>query len=352
MAAPKRVPVPSAKPPVKPAVKAPARPANARAAAKKPESPAVPKPAPRRRIDRSSTLRVLIAGASGMIGTELVRQLESAGHTVQTLVRREPMQPSEFTWAPDAKILDFRLLDDVDAVINLSGASLNRLPWTGGWKKEILRSRIKATSALVEAMGMASSPPPVFLSGSAVGFYGNRPGETLTESSSKGTGFLADVVEEWEATARLVPASTRTVLLRTGVVLGTGGALGPLKALTKLGVSGPLGGGAQHWPWVSLHDEAAAIVHLLTSSVAGPVNITGPTPAVENEIGRALAEQLHRPYAIPAPRFALELALGDAGRELLLADQLVTPAVLLADGFSFRHTTSTEAITAAVESWS
>jgi len=345
MAAPKRVPVPSAKPAAKPA--------NSRTAATKPqpERPATPKPAPRPRIDRNSSLRVLIAGASGLIGTELIRQLEAAGHTVQTLVRREPQKPSEFTWAPDAKILDFRILENVDAVVNLSGASLNRLPWTAGWKKQILRSRIKATSALVEAMGMAASPPPVFLSGSAVGYYGDRPGEVLTESSPKGTGFLSDVVEEWEAAARLAPAATRTVLLRTGVVLGPGGALGPLRTLTRLGISGPLGGGAQHWPWVSLHDEAAAIVHLLTSTVAGPVNITGPTPAVENEIGRPLAEQLHRPYALPAPKFAIALGLGDAGRELLLADQQVTPTVLLADGFTFRHTTSTEAISAAVAAW-
>jgi len=350
MAAPKRVPVPSAKPPAKP----PARPSNARAAGAKPkvERPAAPAPAPRERIDRSSTVRVLIAGASGMIGTELIRQLESAGHTVQTLVRREPRNPTEFTWAPDAKILDFRILENVDAVINLSGASLNRLPWTAGWKKQILRSRVKATSALVEAMGMASSPPQVFLSGSAVGIYGSRPGETLTETSPKGTGFLAGVVEEWEAAARLAPAATRTVLLRTGVVLGDGGALGPLRTLTTLGVSGPLGGGKQHWPWISLHDEAAAIVHLMTSTVSGPVNLTGPTPASENDIGRALADQLHRPYALPAPRFAIELGLGDAGRELLLTDQNVTPAVLLADGFAFRHATSTEAVTAAVQSWS
>ncbi|HEY8588955.1 MAG TPA: NAD-dependent epimerase/dehydratase family protein, partial [Naasia sp.] len=233
MAVPKRVPVPSAKPP-KPA----ARPAPQRATA--PQKPEKPKAEPRPKITKDSKLRVLVAGASGMIGTELRRQLADAGHTVLTLVRRPPQRPDEYTWAPDAKILDFRLLEDVDAVVNLSGASLTRVPWTPGWKREILRSRVKATEALVEAMTMAGRPPAVFLSGSAVGFYGARPGETLTEESARGTGFLSDVVAEWEAAARLAPAATRTVQLRTGVVVGSAGAMKPLRLLTKLGVSGPL----------------------------------------------------------------------------------------------------------------
>src|SRR4051812_2432974 len=163
----KRVPVPSAKP-------APRRPTPP------PPPLEIPKPIVRRPIAKDSRLRVLLAGASGLIGTELIAQLTAAGHTVQRLVRRPPRSEDEFSWAPDAKILDFRLLESVDAVVNLSGASLNRIPWTTSYKETILRSRIKATQALVEAMGMAASPPPVFLSASAVGFYGDRPGETLT----------------------------------------------------------------------------------------------------------------------------------------------------------------------------
>ena len=283
-----------------------------------------------------------------MIGTELRRQLEAAGHTVLTLVRREPQNDAEFTWAPDAKILDFRLLEGVDAVVNLSGASLTRLPWTSGWKTQILRSRVKSTEALVEAMTMAATPPQVFLSGSAVGFYGDRPGERLDEESARGTGFLADVVSEWEAAARLAPEATRTVLLRTGVVLGPGGALAPLRALTKLGISGPLGSGTQHWPWISLHDEAAAIVHLLTSTLSGPVNLAGPEPATADQIGARLAEELHRPFRIRAPKAILTLALQDAAKELLLADQEVVPMRLLADGFVFRHATSDAAVDATV----
>jgi uncharacterized protein (TIGR01777 family) len=344
MAAPKRVPVPPAKPKTaaKPAAAPPPAPS---AKPRVPEKPAVAKPEPRPKITRDSTLRVLISGASGMIGTELRRQLEAAGHTVLTLVRRAPTRSTEYTWSPDAKILDFRLLDDVDAVVNLSGASLNRLPWTPGWKRQIRHSRVNATRALAEAMSMASRPPSVFLSGSAVGFYGDRPGERLTEESARGTGFLADVVGEWEAVAGLSPDVTRTVLLRTGVVVSShGGAIAPLRLLTRLGVSGPLGSGSQHWPWISLRDEAAAIVHLLTSAVAGPVNLVGPTPATAAQIGARLAKDLHRPFLIKAPEPLLKLALQDAAEQLLLADQKVAPAKLLSDGFTFRHETSDAAV--------
>lgn len=292
-------------------------------------------------------MRVLITGASGLIGTELQRQLREAGHEVRTLVRRQPRDSTEFTWAPDAKILDFRLLEEVDAVVNLSGASLNHLPWTPSYKEQILRSRVKATQALVEAMAMVSSPPPVFLSGSAVGIYGDRPGARLTEESAPGEGFLPDVVEAWEAAALLAPDKTRTVLLRTGLVLAPkGGALDPLRLLTKLGVSGRLGTGGQHWPWIALQDEAAAIVHLLTSEIEGPVNLVGPTPATASRIGERLATDMHRPFAFAVPEKVIEFALRDAGRELLLASQKVVPTRLLADGFAFRYETSDQAIDA------
>jgi uncharacterized protein (TIGR01777 family) len=289
---------------------------------------------------------VLIAGASGMIGTELQRQLTGAGHSVRKLVRRTPRAEDEFSWAPDAKILDFRLLESVDAVINLSGASLSHIPWTTRYKEEILRSRLKATQALVEAMGMSASPPPVFLSGSAVGIYGDRPGVHLTEESPRGAGFLADVVEAWEAAAMLAPPRTRTVLLRTGLVVGGGGALKPLRLATSLGLGSTVGSGHQHWPWISLHDEAAAIVHLLTSALEGPVNLAGPTPATAEQITRRLAEDMRRPHFLRLPEKAVELGMGDLGRELLLPSQKVVPEKLLQDGFEFRHATSDEAIDA------
>lgn len=292
---------------------------------------------------------MLLAGASGLIGTELIRQLEAAGHTVQRLVRRAPAADGEFSWAPDAKIVDFRLLESVDAVVNLSGAPLTHLPWTRAYRDRILASRVHATRALAEAMTMAASPPPVFLSASAVGFYGDRPGEQLTEASARGAGFLSDVVEAWEGAARLAPSATRTVLLRTGVVLAPrGGAMAPLTLATRFGLGSVVGAGTQHWPWISLQDEAAAIVHLLTSTLDGPVNLAGPTPATSDAITRRVAAALHRPYLLRIPTAVVSTAMGEMGRELLLPDQLVVPERLLEDGFAFTATTSDEAVDAAL----
>ena len=291
-------------------------------------------------------MRVLIAGASGLIGTELVRQLGEAGHTVARLVRHPAAGPDEVTWDPAVFDIDPTALDGVDAVVNLSGASLARLPWTNGYRTEILASRTHATRTLVEAIRRSPTPPAVFLSGSAVGVYGNRPGEILTERSAPGDDFLAAVVEAWEAEALRTPAPTRVVLLRTGLVIARGGALKPLLPLVKLGLGGPLGHGTQHWPWISLHDEAAAIVHLLGSTLSGPVNLAGPTPASANDVIRAVTVALHRPFFLPVPEFALTLALRDAARQLLLADQRVSSALLRGDGFVFRHGTVAEAVDA------
>jgi uncharacterized protein (TIGR01777 family) len=289
-------------------------------------------------------MRVLIAGASGLIGTELCAQLESAGHTVARLVRAEPRSSQEHRWDPAALSLDPALLDQADAVVNLSGASLARLPWTPGYRKEILRSRVHATRTLTDAMRRSASPPAALLNASAAGIYGNRPGEELTEESALGTDFLATVVAAWEAEAALAPPATRVVTFRTGLVIARGGALRPLFPLVRLGLAGPLGPGSQHWPWISLHDEAAAIRHLLGSSLTGPVNLVGPTPATSNQVIKALADALHRPFVLPVPAKILTLALQDAARQLLLADQQVSSAKLQSDGFVFTHRTPIEAI--------
>lgn len=288
--------------------------------------------------------RVLIAGASGLIGTELQRQLRADGHTVLTLVRRNPRTETEFAWSPDERVVDFRVFERADAVVNLSGASIARIPWTEGYKKQILESRVRATRALAEGMTMASTPPRVFLSGSAVGYYGDRPAVRLAEDAAKGEGFLSDVVAAWEEAAGLAPEATRTVLLRTGLVVGRGGAMTPLRLLTALGVAARIGSGGQHWPWISLYDEAAAIRHLLTSSLRGPVNLAGPTPATSDRMTRALAAAMHRWHLLTLPERLISTLMGEAGRELLLASQKQVPAKLLADGFRFRHETVEQAI--------
>jgi uncharacterized protein len=289
-------------------------------------------------------MRVLISGASGLIGTELRRQLSAAGHTPLRLVRHEARAPGEYRWNPELLSIDAGALDGVDAVVNLSGASLARLPWTPAYRQTILRSRVQTTRTLTDAITSAAAPPPVLLNASAVGIYGNRPGEQLTESSPAGEGFLARVVQAWEREALRAADATRVVTFRTGLVLDRRGALAPLIPVAWLGLAGPLGPGHQHWPWVSLRDEAAGLVHLLTSSLSGPVNLVGPTSATAADVIKALADELRRPYLLPVPAPLLRLALQDAADDLLLADQRVSSALIRADGFSFEQETPLAAV--------
>lgn len=291
--------------------------------------------------------RVLIAGASGLIGTELIRQLRDDGHTVLKLVRRKPSSDDEINWAPSARTIDFQVLGEVDAVINLSGASVGRIPWTPGYKKTLLDSRVQPTQTLAEAMNQVKTPPKVFLSGSAVGFYGDRPGQRLTEESGAGEGFFPELVTAWEAAAALAPQKTRVVNLRTAVVVAHGGGLEPVRLLTSAGLGSRFATGGQYWPWISLYDEAAAIRHLLTSKLSGPVNLTGPTPATSDRITHAYAERMHRPYLFRIPAGLVKL-LGEAGERLLLDSARVEPTRLAADGFQWRHRTVEQAIDAVV----
>ncbi|AZH84140.1 TIGR01777 family protein [Plantibacter sp. PA-3-X8] len=293
-------------------------------------------------------MRIVIGGASGLIGTALGRSLETDGHDVVRLVRRPARGAGEAEWDPLAGVLDPAVLSGADAVVNLSGASLGKLPWTAAYRSTILWSRLSATRTLVDAMNRAEQPPAAFLSGSAVGYYGDRPGETLTEDSSRGAGYLADVVVAWEDSALAAPDAVRTVLLRNGIVVDLAGVLKPLAPLTRFGVAGPLGSGRQFWPWIGLQDEVRAITHLLTSTLSGPVNLCGPQAARADDLMFELARRMNRPYLLRVPKFALKALLGDAADGLLLSDQRVEPRRLLDDGFTFSTPTVEQALAEAL----
>lgn len=293
--------------------------------------------------------RIVVSGASGLIGSALVRSLRADGIEVVRLVRRPPRGADEIEWRPGSEPLDPRAITGARAVVGLNGASIGRLPWTRRYRELLRASRIGPTRTLATAMRELGSEAPAFVSASAVGIYGDRPGERLTEASSPGGTFLARLSADWEEAALAAGPPARVSLLRTAPILHPDGVLKPLIALTRIGAGGPLGTGRQVWPWISLDDEVRAIRHVIDRGVPGPVNLTGPEPATAGEIGRELARRLRRPYLLPAPRWALRLGLGrDAADSLLLADARVEPRALLDSGFAFAHPTAESAIAAAL----
>mgnify|MGYP000729914176 FL=1 len=296
------------------------------------------------------SLTVLIAGGSGMIGTALTTELEQAGHRVLLLSRTPGAQ--RIAWNPESTPLDLDSIaaehGPVDVIVNLAGSTISKMPWTAKTKHEILYSRLSSTNTIVEAIERAKKKPRALINGSAVGFYGDRGNEVLTESSSRGDGFLADVVVSWEAAAKPAEKHTRVAYARTGLVLGKKGALGPLRLLTTFFASGPLAGGKDWWPWISLRDEARALAFLIENDISGTVNLVAPTPATSGTLMKALAKLLGRPYWFPAPGFAISLVLGQAGRELLLSSQKITPEVLLSSGFTFLDSDVTEGLHSAL----
>ena len=296
------------------------------------------------------SLTVLIAGGSGMIGTALTTELEQAGHKVLLLSRTPGAQ--RIAWNPESTPLDLDSIaaehGPVDVIVNLAGSTISKMPWTAKTKHEILYSRLSSTNTIVEAIERAKKKPRALINGSAVGFYGDRGNEVLTESSSRGDGFLADVVVSWEAAAKPAEKHTRVAYARTGLVLGKKGALGPLRLLTTFFASGPLAGGKDWWPWISLRDEARALAFLIENDISGPVNLVAPTPATSGTLMKALAKLLGRPYWFPAPGFAISQVLGQAGRELLLSSQKITPEVLLSSGFTFLDSDVSEGLHSAL----
>jgi uncharacterized protein (TIGR01777 family) len=290
-------------------------------------------------------MRVLVTGSHGLIGTALVEALSARGDDVTPLSR-----PAG--WDPDAGTIDRDLIAGHDAVVHLAGESLGERRWTDEQKRRIMDSRRAGTSLLTGALaGLPGDVrPSVLVSASAIGYYGDRGDETLTESSSAGHGFLADVVREWEAAAAPArDAAIRVVHPRTGVVMSPrGGALARQLLPFRLGLGGPLGGGTQWLSWVSLDDEVAALLHCIdTPSLSGPVNVVAPTPVTQREFASTLGRVLHRPAVLPTPLLPLRLVYGrELVAQVLLWSQRVVPDALVASGFAFRHPTLEEALRA------
>ncbi|MDQ0691578.1 uncharacterized protein (TIGR01777 family) [Arthrobacter sp. W4I7] len=290
-------------------------------------------------------MRIVIAGASGLIGTHMSATFRDAGHQVVSLVRREPSSAAEVRWNPAAGELDPRALAGADAVVNLSGAGIGDRPWTRRRVEELLKSRLDATRTLTQAMGQLDSPPQVFVSQSGANYYGDAGNTVLRENAPQGTGTLARICGEWEAAAATAPQGVRVVNPRTAVVLShSGGALGRLLPLIRLGVGGPLGNGRQFWPWVTLPDVSAAFLFLLQSDLSGPVNLCAPEEADVNTLVAALARALHRPAALRVPAPVLRLAMRNLADELLLASQRMEPDRLSSAGFTWEHPTLEQAV--------
>jgi uncharacterized protein len=283
-------------------------------------------------------MRILVSGASGPIGAALIPDLKASGREVTCLVRGSATGADQIRWDP-GQPLSPELVSGFDAVIHLAGESIVGR-WTNAKKRRILDSRRQGTGHLAEAVAKAPQRPRVFISASAVGYYGDRGDEVLREGSGSGAGFAAEICREWEAAAR--PASQagiRTVQIRIGVVMsGVGGALPKMLPPFRMGLGGRLGNGRQWWSWVSVDDVAGAILHVLTDEkLQGAVNAVAPIPVTNAEFTRTLASVIRRPAIFPMPAFVVGLIFGEMGNELFLASQRVEPTKLAASGYQFRH---------------
>jgi uncharacterized protein len=302
---------------------------------------------------RTSVRKVLLSGASGMLGSALQRTLAVRNQPVLQLVRRPVASRGQLQWS--SAVANPALLENLSAAIHLSGANVAAHRWTAGWKREMTESRVQSTHAIATALSQLNHPPKALLVASAIGFYGNRGDEMLDESSGPGSGFLADLCQQWEAAAQpAVDAGIRVVHLRFGVVLGTRvgsnpGALARMVPIFRLGLGGPLGSGRQWMSWIALTDVLDAILFILESpTLTGPVNLTSPYPVTNADFTRALAAAVHRPAILPVPAFALRLALGEMAREALLASARVSPSKLTDAGFPFTYPAIDQAIAAGL----
>ena len=294
----------------------------------------------------SAHQRIAITGASGLIGTALVGHLKAEGHTVQRLVRRAVVAPDEIQWDPQTGYVDTEALRGVDVVIHLAGVGVGDKRWSKKYKSEILNSRLLGTTAIAKAV--AEVQPQLFISASAIGWYGESGNRAVVESDRVGDDFLAAVCREWEAAADLA-GSVRTVKIRTGLVLDpTGGALGKMLPLFRLGLGGKLGSGKQWWSWITLHDVIRAVSYIIESKIEGPVNLTAPNPVTNQEFTSALARAMRRPALFPAPAIGLKIALGGFSSEIL-GSKKVIPQVLTDSGFTWDYPHVTSALSALIE---
>jgi len=293
-----------------------------------------------------SIKKVAVTGSSGLIGAALVAQLQSDGYKVLKLVRRPPRAADEVSWDPKKGEIDLKSLEGVDAVFHLAGAGVGDKRWTASYRSQILNSRLLGTTTIANACEQLQ--PEVFISASAIGYYGETGNREVTEVDRGGDDFLSIVCREWELVANLAP-SVRTIKLRTGLVLDpTGGALGRMIPLFKFGIGGKLGSGKQWWSWITLHDQVRAMIFLMQSEIEGAVNITSPNPVTNKEFTAALAHALKRPAFFPAPAIALRAVLGGFSSEVL-GSKKVMPKVLMDNGFKFEYPFVSNALTALVQ---
>jgi uncharacterized protein len=296
-------------------------------------------------------MHLVVSGSHGLIGTALTERLRVAGHRVTALVRGAASS-DQIAWDPARAFIDKASLEGTDAVVHLGGVGIADKRWNDNVKRSIRDSRTHGTAVLSEALATLDRPPSALLSASAIGFYGNRGDEVLDEMSPAGTGFLSEVCTQWErATGIATQSGIRTVHLRTGIVLSVhGGALRKQLPLFKLGLGGRFGNGRQWQSWISITDHVSAVMHLLTSSVSGPVNLTAPTPVTNADFTRTLGHALRRPTVFPVPKFGPRLLLGrELADTLLFESQRVLPKALESDGFGFAHQTLDVALRAELE---
>jgi len=280
-------------------------------------------------------LRVAVTGASGLIGTQLCAFLTTGGHRVDRLVRREA-KPGEIAWDPGRGTVDVAALEGVDAVVHLAGENIGQR-WTPKVREAAMRSRVDGTRAIAEALAKLKKKPRIFVSASAVGYYGDTGDTWVDESSPAGTGYLAEICTAWESSADAArEAGIKVVHPRIGVVMsGAGGALAQMKTPFLFGAGGPVGSGKQWMPWIAMDDAVGAVHHLLYAGLEGPVNVVAPNPLTQGEFARVLGTVLSRPSFMPLPGFAVKAVFGEMGQEVLLGGQRVAPKRLVESGFRF-----------------